>query len=347
MATATELELLVKWDERGEYTRRREAVLGAGVLHLAFVIGVLISPKLFPFQVLAVAQAGVDEIPEYAIIYIPNPEAMPDLQPNTPDDLTEEESRRAVIRSPLAVDSEELRRMFGLPPTPTPEDPSQALALPTLPSPEETSGEGAGPGEGQEALGAESDAATEPLEPEEAQLRQQPILEDVPRPQQNSDSSLGIPLRSPGQAIEESLRQGAGTQGFSTPGGGYAGPAKPNLRATYPQILSDTRGVDFGPYLIRLLADVRRSWYAAIPASVRWGEQGRVVIVFTILEEGDVPRDHPEVVASSGRSPLDRPALAAIRGAQPFPPLPEEFTGDHIVMQFTFLYNLPVDYTGQ
>ena len=143
MATATELELLVKWDERGEYTRRREAVLGAGVLHLAFVIGVLISPKLFPFQVLAVAQAGVDEIPEYAIIYIPNPEAMPDLQPDTPDDLTEEERQRAVIRSPLAVDSEELQRMFGLPPTP--EDPSQALALPTPPSPEETSGEGAGP----------------------------------------------------------------------------------------------------------------------------------------------------------------------------------------------------------
>lgn len=343
MATATELELLVKWDAVGERTRRREAVLGAGVLHLAFVIGVLISPKLFPFQVLAVEQVGVDEIPEYAIIYIPNPEAMPDLQPNTPSDLTEEESQRAVIRSPLTVESEELQRMFGLPPTPTPEDPSQALALPTLPSPEETSGEGAGPGEGQEALGAESDA----LESEEARLRQQPILEDVPRPQQNSDSSLGIPLRSPGQAIEESLRQGAGTQGSSTPGGRDAGPAKPNLHATYPQILSDTRGVDFGPYLIRLLTDVRRNWYAVIPTSVRWGEQGRVVIVFTILEEGDVPRDQPTVVASSGRSHLDRPALAAIRGAQPFPPLPEEFTGDHIVMQFTFLYNLPVDYTGQ
>ena len=336
MATATELELLVKWDAVGERTRRREAVLGAGVLHLAFVIGVLISPKLFPFQVLAVEQVGVDEIPEYAIIYIPNPEAMPDLQPDTPSDLTEEESQRAVIRSPLAVDPEELQRIFGLPATPTPEDPSQTLALPTLPSPEETSGEGAGPGEGQEAL-----------EPEDPQLRQQPILEDVPRPQQNSGPSLELPLRSPGQAIEESLRQGAGTQSSSTPGGGDAGPAEPNLHATYPQILSDTRGVDFGPYLIRLLTDVRRSWYAAIPTSVRWGEQGRVVIVFTILEEGDVPRGQPTVVASSGRSHLDRPALAAIRGAQPFPPLPEEFTGDHIVLQFTFLYNLPADYTGQ
>jgi len=185
------------------------------------------------------------------------------------------------------------------------------------------------------------------LEPEEAQLRQQPILEDVPRPQQNSDSSLGIPLRSPGQAIEESLRQGAGTQGFSTPGGGYAGPAKSNLRATYPQILSDTRGVDFGPYLIRLLADVRRSWYAAIPTSVRWGEQGRVVIVFTILPNGDVPNEELKVVSSSGRSHLDHPAMAGILMSQPFQQLPPEFTGDKIVLQFSSFYNLPVDTPGR
>ena len=44
---------------------------------------------------------------------------------------------------------------------------------------------------------------------------------------------------------------------------------------------------------------------------------------------------------------MERPAVAAIRSSEPFPPLPKEFTGDNIVLQFTFLYNLPADYTGQ
>jgi TonB family protein len=122
---------------------------------------------------------------------------------------------------------------------------------------------------------------------------------------------------------------------------------QPNFDTPYPTILSDTRGVDFSPYLVRLLREVRRNWYAVIPESARFlGEQGRVVIVFTIEKDGSVPRGEPRVVAPSGRSHLDRPALAAIRTSQPFPPLPAEFDGPHIVLQFTFLYNLPLDYTG-
>jgi len=45
-------------------------------------------------------------------------------------------------------------------------------------------------------------------------------------------------------------------------------------------------------------------------------------------------------VASSGSDPLDRAAVASIHSSIPFPPLPEEFTGNHLVLQFIFLYNL-------
>ncbi len=38
--------------------------------------------------------------------------------------------------------------------------------------------------------------------------------------------------------------------------------------------------------------------------------------------------------------PLDRAALSAIRASNPFPPLPQEFTGNHLVLQFIFLYNM-------
>jgi len=46
------------------------------------------------------------------------------------------------------------------------------------------------------------------------------------------------------------------------------------------------------------------------------------------------------LVASSGSDPLDRAALTGIRASSPFPPLPDEFTGNHLVLQFIFLYNL-------
>jgi TonB family protein len=96
--------------------------------------------------------------------------------------------------------------------------------------------------------------------------------------------------------------------------------------------------VDFGPYLARIVYIVRRNWYAVIPESARLGEKGRVSVVFEILKDGSVPQ--LRLVASSGSDPLDRAALAGIRASIPFPPLPEEFTGNHLVLQFIFLYNL-------
>ncbi len=97
-------------------------------------------------------------------------------------------------------------------------------------------------------------------------------------------------------------------------------------------------GVDFGPYLARLVYVVRRNWYAVIPESARLGERGRVAIIFEIVKDGTVPQ--LRVVASSGSEPLDRAALAGIHASTPFPPLPSEFTGNHLVLQFIFLYNM-------
>ena len=105
-----------------------------------------------------------------------------------------------------------------------------------------------------------------------------------------------------------------------------------------PTILSDTRGVDFGPYLARLVFIVRRNWLSVLPESARLGEKGRVGIVFEILKDGTMPQER--MVASSGSDPLDRAAFNGIHASAPFPPLPQEFTGNHLVLQFIFLYNV-------
>jgi TonB family protein len=104
-----------------------------------------------------------------------------------------------------------------------------------------------------------------------------------------------------------------------------------------PVILSDTQGVDFGPYLARAVFIVRRNWYALIPEAARQGRQGRVSVVFEILKDGSVSQIR--LTQNSGNDSLDNATSAAIQTSAPFPPLPQEFAGKHLVLQLTFLYN--------
>ena len=63
-----------------------------------------------------------------------------------------------------------------------------------------------------------------------------------------------------------------------------------------------------------------------------------MAIVFEIIRDGSVPQ--LRLVGSSGSDPLDRAALSSINMSNPFPRLPDEFTGKHLVLQFIFLYNV-------
>jgi TonB family protein len=127
------------------------------------------------------------------------------------------------------------------------------------------------------------------------------------------------------------------------PGGGRGGQVNGGL-----EILTPTEGVDFSNYLDRVLASVRRNWYAVIPESARMGEKGMVVLQFRIMRDGNVPSPEPNMAASSGKEPLDRAAYSAIRSSSPFEPLPSAFSGPFIELRFYFLYNLPVEYaTGK
>lgn len=113
----------------------------------------------------------------------------------------------------------------------------------------------------------------------------------------------------------------------------------PTKQASSLDLLSDPMGVDFKPYLIRVLAAVRRNWMAIIPESARLGRRGKVVIQFSIDRSGSVPK--LVIAVPSGTDALDRAAVAGISASNPFPPLPPEFRGDQIRLQLAFFYNLP------
>jgi TonB family protein len=107
-------------------------------------------------------------------------------------------------------------------------------------------------------------------------------------------------------------------------------------------MLTPDEGVDFTNYLDRVLASVKRNWYAVIPESARMGEKGRVVLQFRILRDGNVPMPEPNLLLSSTKEPLDRAAMSSIRASSPFEQLPPAFSGPYIELRFIFLYNLPL-----
>jgi TonB family protein len=178
------------------------------------------------------------------------------------------------------------------------------------------------------------------------------VLEDARRPPpggRRGEMQPGLldPQR-PGTVIEGAVRDLARNPGLGgtvvgdgdiggVPGG-FTNPSRGNAGSNL-ELLSDPMGVDFKPYLTRILAMVRRNWFAVIPESARLGvARGRVTIQLLVLRQGSVGK--LVIAGSSGVEPLDRAAVAGISASNPFPPLPAEFRGDNVRLQFTFLYNI-------
>jgi TonB family protein len=148
---------------------------------------------------------------------------------------------------------------------------------------------------------------------------------------------------SPGAAIEEATRAAAANRmsGYGGAGGDYGtslGRATSHT-ASDIDIVSDTMGVDFSPYLSRVLHDVRENWYTLIPEVARAPlmKKGKVSLEFAILKDGHVAG--MRLISPSGDVSLDRAAIGGITGSNPFPPLPGEFRGQYLALRFHFFYN--------
>src|SRR5215813_725231 len=142
---------------------------------------------------------------------------------------------------------------------------------------------------------------------------------------------------SAGSAIQQAAQAAAARRGG---GGGQEGDFGLGTGAHGRQlgaldILSDTQGVDFGPYLQRILQDVKENWYHLIPPSAEM-KKGKLAIEFAITKDGRVAG--LKLVASSGDVYLDRPAWGSLTASDPFPPLPSEFQGQYLALRFTYYY---------
>ncbi len=142
---------------------------------------------------------------------------------------------------------------------------------------------------------------------------------------------------SPGQAIQDAAKAAAHEppQDRSKDG---------NVETVYGaegkagtvEVLTDTGGVNFGPYLKDVVATVRKNWYALIPADAKT-KKGKLAIEFAIHKDGSITNLH---LASASRDiSLDRAAWGAITASIPFAAFPSAFTGPYLALRFRFYYN--------
>jgi outer membrane biosynthesis protein TonB len=261
-----------------------------------------------------------------------------------PPDLKELMSRPAPPKPPsvpaVHVDPRILRQLTPprvVQPSPAPQEPERALN--DTPSPQL--------------------AKPSPIAPPQEAKQDSPIRTPAPLPD-TPTPSITLPHFSPGKALEDSLH--AALKDGGTPSVQFGGPISPSPvpgrggPGGYPgggggqgglggsvEMLTPTQGVDFTPYLNRVIDSIRRNWYAVMPESVYLGDRGRVAMEFEIMQNGVVPESEPVMVAGSGKDPLDRAAFSSIRASTPFEPLPSAFSGPSIKLRITYLYNIPLN----
>lgn len=96
----------------------------------------------------------------------------------------------------------------------------------------------------------------------------------------------------------------------------------------------DTKGIEFGPWIRRFVAQVRRNWFVPMAAmSLR----GHVVLTFNVHRNGALT--DVQVVQPSSVESFNTAAMNALLASNPTEPLPPEYPADKAFFTVTFYYN--------
>jgi TonB family protein len=137
-------------------------------------------------------------------------------------------------------------------------------------------------------------------------------------PRQAANGTVGDSLRN-----VQKLLQG---ENFNNPTGGQSDQD--------PDIQFDSKGADFGPWLRRFIAQVKRNWFVPETAGLL---SGHVVIQFNVQRNGAITE--LRIVQPSGVTSFNTAALGALRLSNPTMDLPKEFPDDKAFFTVTFHYN--------
>jgi TonB family protein len=295
----------------------REGVLISIIVHLAMIIVLLAAPDwLVSHRVVVPAQAAVaerddrDEPTRFVFV-------APRVDTPAP-------------KPPPRADASELDRAARAPRRA--ENPTNPLPLSRGNSPErvERLEEQMARGQGPEP---EASPGPEPAAPEpERDLRtpesQSALASPLPPPRPRSGGSARLPAGgSLGDALRN-LERYVQNEQFENPGGG--------ADAFGPAIQFDTKGVEFGPWVRRFIAQVKRNWMIPLAAmSLR----GHVVLTFNVHKNGMLT--DLAIVQPSSVDAFNHAAFGALASSNPTQPLPPEYPADKAFFTVTFYYNEP------
>jgi TonB family protein len=333
-----DLNLLQAWREPLTPKRLMPAAIGSILFHVLVLIAVILLPE----QGFTPRSATVIR-PEFRRTIL----AMPrDFEPTQKDPNQGKVSHELDVRSMQSAPEPQAPRFH--PPTPPPGPVVQAQVQPVqLPAIETPKVE---PPKIDVPTPTPAEIAVAPKATPPPPERPKLAFEDVGSGPARSTSNPDRTIPTPKEAVPDPLHNkptASGGGGTIVGDLGDYSPASPNsVHAPSPgdikssmQLLSDPKGIDFKPYMIQVLMAVRRNWLAILPESARAGRRGRVIVQFAIDRSGGVPK--LVIAEGAGADALDRAAVAAISASVPLPPLPAEFKGDQIRLQFAFSYNMP------
>jgi TonB family protein len=297
--------------------RRREAAWISLVVHAVIIVALVLSPKWLSRKIVVLPLQDKNQ----TFLSLP-PDQLKVKPPKT--DVVSDKNRIAQSRTP-APNKETLRKLLD-------------ARRPGMPQPAAPP-----PSPVQQAM-QEHPATTQGAEPVAPQPPPtQTAKLETPAPSSNNKSPFAI--GSPGSTVSQAIHSvasngqpGASSVTFGT-GGEYGGlRPKVDTRGGL-EILSDTLGVDFGPYMQRLKVTVQNHWEPLIPESAMppMMKKGTLVIEFAITKDGKVMG--MKLIQSSGDVALDRAAWGAITGAIPLNNLPTAFAGEYLLIRARFYYN--------
>jgi len=321
-------DLLLQLQDDLSRSRRREAFWISVAVHLIVVLAIVNSDKLakfIPRQAVVVQPRMFPQDKDLTFLELPPDEQKVTKRPDT--NIISDKDRIATSKAPQ-LDRKELKQILdssrpGAPGMSAPASPAQQPSPPAA--------------QNNPAQQQAQQSAPPPPPPANQMAKLQ-------TPQVGSKNPFAVNRSlSPGEAIEEAARAAAANRGgYGGADGDYGlGQGKQGRALGALDVLSDTMGVDFGPYLQRVLHDVKMNWYELIPESARPPimKKGKVAIEFAILKDGTVAGMRLEQGGSSGDPALDRAAWGGITASNPFPPLPQEFGGQYLALRFHFFYN--------
>ena len=282
----------------GHAISRRESVFLSIVLHSVVLLAIIFAPRLAFFQPSEeeLRQAELERQRQDQTFVFVRPRA--DLQAQRPPDIADPSDEDRISQAPV------------VPPEPT------------NPLPYSRGDSNDRVEESQVARGEPEATPSTGTTPEPT--RPIPQADNgFTRPREAARSAPG------GSALSDALRnlqRYVQDGSFNNPQGGANHPG-----AT---IQFDTKGVEFGPWIRRFVAQVKRNWF--VPEAA-WLLRGHVVLQFNIHKDGHIT--DIAVVGPSATDAFNNAAYNAILTSNPTEPLPPEYPTDKALFTVTFYYN--------